>query len=358
MHFNLHLVCIISFALLAVGRRHHSGSHTKKGGSSIATSSQDASATAVANTPAYDKSKETSLNTTTGLNATLPDVGNDTTSSGTGTSGLTSDFGDNGLPAGAPGIPTNIAKVTAYDASAPPFPTSYSEADKTSQAQAGAQLLSTLDNIFQQHLNTTGSPAQGSYTVKPGVYRINDSINIPNVDNFQLIMSDVELIVTSPNAHMIINDANDFEIAGPLYLDADPIPESQAVIVGSDGSSYVDVQVMDGYPMPFLSSRLKCFSTDGVMQRHYQDAITSVDEQSKGVYRVKTKGGSATFDNFPCLSTTGNYFTSQYNNTAGSGGITFRNSGDLNLHQIYHYYSGLSFGGGIEGTLKLDQWMV
>lgn len=357
MHFNLHLVCTISFAFLALGhRRHHSGTHTKSHGASTSTISQ--AATAVANTPAYDKSKVTDSNATISLNNTLPDVGNDTTSSGTGTSGLTSDFGDNGLPAGAPGIPTNIAKVTAYDASSPPFPTSYSEADKTSQAQAGAQLLSTLNGIFQQHLNTTGSPAQGSYTVKPGVYRINDSINVPNVDNFQLIMSDVELIVTSPNAHMIINDANGFEIAGPLYLDADPIPESQAVIVGSDGSSYVDVQVMDGYPMPFISSRLKCFSTDGVMQRHYQDAITSVDEQSNGVYRVKTKGGAGTFDNFPCLSTKGNYFTSQYNSTAGAGGITFRNSGDLNSHQIYHYYSGLSFGGGIEGTLKLDQWMV
>ena len=339
MYTKLHLVCFFYLSLLSscsqTSPHHHRlariASHQRNSISANAPAASDASI---------------------GVNSNI-------TINGSGGGSLTSDFGDGGLPAGAPPVPTNIAPSTTYDLELAPFPVAYSDAEKDAQTQAGTDLSNTLNSVFQQHLNTSNiGNGTGSYTVKPGVYRISQVITIPNVANFKLIMSDVELITTSTNQHFQINDADNLEIAGPLYLDADPIAESQGVIVGTDGTSYVDVQGMPGYPIPNLGSRLKCFTKDGIMQRHYQDSIATVDDRGNNTYRVTTQAGAPTFVDFPCLSQVGNYFTSQSNKTTYSGGVNFQGTGNLYAHEIYHYYSGLTFGQNVQGTLRFDRWMV
>ena len=132
----------------------------------------------------------------------------------------------------------------AYNASLPPFPILYSDAQKSAQLNAGTQLASNLSELFEGLLN--GSYTKPSYTVKPGVYRLTARIFIPNIQNFTLIMSHVEIITTTDDASFWIFGPNNLEIAGPLYLEADPIPNSQGTIVGTDLETYVDVQVWNG----------------------------------------------------------------------------------------------------------------
>lgn len=372
MLLNLHLACVSMLILLAAGRQHHTQHHrscettlsvtktttSASGTASIPPVHEDDSKTSASNITTDSISSNSTTTSGSSNDTTSPSLSNGTTSSGTGTAGLTSDFGDNGLPPGAPGIPTNIARISTYDVNLPAFPRAYSDSEKESQTQAGTNLAATLTSVFNQHLSTSGNSTAGSYTVKPGVYRISKEITIPNVSNFKLTMSEVELITTSTNGHLQINDATNLEIAGPLYLDADPIPESQGFIVNTDSSKgSIDVQTMPGYSKPNLGSRLKCFTTDGIMQRHYQDAIKTVDDLGNGtVFRVTID--PASFENFPCLQTVGNYFTSQGDKTTGSGGVNFQGTGDLYWHEVYHYYSGLTFGQNIQGTLRLDRWMV
>ena len=132
----------------------------------------------------------------------------------------------------------------AYNASLPPFPVLYSEAQKSAQLEAGTQLASDLNELFEGLLN--GSYTKPSYTVKPGVYRLTARINIPNIQNFKLVMSHVEIITTTNDASFWFFGPNNLEVAGPLYFEADPIPNSQGTIVGTDLETYVDVQVWDG----------------------------------------------------------------------------------------------------------------
>ena len=256
----------------------------------------------------------------------------------------------------SPAVPTSVAPISNYDVNLPAFPKAYSDAEKAAQAQAGTKLISELNDVFQQHLNTSGH-GNGSLTVPPGVYRVSEKITIPNVLNFKLVMSNVELVTTDNDNTFLIAGSQNLEIVGPLYLDADPIPESQGVIVGTDGKSYVDVRTMPGYRMPNIGSRLKCFNKQGVMQRHYQDSIATVEDRGNDVYRVSTQLGAGTYEDFPCLAE-GNYFATEGNKTTQAGGINFQGVGDVYWHEVYHYSPALTFCQNVQGTLKLDHWMV
>lgn len=259
-----------------------------------------------------------------------------------------------------PAVPTDIVPSRTYDVNLPPFPTTYSDAEKSAQASAGNDMVKKLDAFFQAHLNGSGSH-QATYTVPPGVYRLAKKIDIPNVVNVKLIMANVELISTTTDLIWQIGNADNLEIAGPVHIDADPIPDSQGTIVGTDYKTYVDVKTMHGYREPNFGSRIIGYTPDGTPQRHYQDAITKIEAQGNDVFRIYTAflhGDTPTTQALiEKAFKPGNFFSSQYNTTTASGGMNLQGVGDLYMHDIYMYASALNFCQNIQGTLRLDKYM-
>jgi len=64
--------------------------------------------------------------------------------------------------------------------------------------------------------------------------------------DFTLIMANVEWI-REEDDFIGLRCCRDITIRGPLVLDADPLPFSQCAVTGSDGATYLDLEVMPGY---------------------------------------------------------------------------------------------------------------
>ena len=244
----------------------------------------------------------------------------------------------------AAGASLNIQEPT-FNASLPIWPTAYSDADKQAQRNAGAQLLNAIAAATQS--------GQTSYTIPTGVYRISNNIVIANTRNFTLVGNGAEIIVEKEITHFRLLSNTNLTIQGPLTLDGDPFGFTQGTIVGTDGQTYIDLQLMPGYPAPQGTGRMMFFSPAGVTLRHFQDRPTSTTSMGNNVYRLN------------CNSTTFNYYATVTHNDvikvgnlmlmdsapAGgdaargdSGGFEMRNNVNVTMTDVNVYSSGLTWG--------------
>ena len=138
---------------------------------------------------------------------------------------------------------TLVVSDPPYNASLPPYPVMYSASDQSAQRIAGAAMQSAFSTALQS------SPA--SYTIAPGVYRIQTPMVIANTTHFTLNAANVEIIMESADNWVRLLGNTNLTINGPLTLDASPFSFTQGTIVAFNAAAKtIDVQLMPNYPAP------------------------------------------------------------------------------------------------------------
>lgn len=143
---------------------------------------------------------------------------------------------------------TVYGKGYVYDINLPAVVKTYTEGEKEAQRAAGRKMLADLKSAVD-----SGAP---SFTVAPGVYRLQGyrALRFSGVKDFKFIAKDVELIcddIITMGSYFFIDSCENLEIVGPIRIDADPLPYSQAVVLDYDAATgRADLQVMKGYAVP------------------------------------------------------------------------------------------------------------
>ena len=108
---------------------------------------------------------------------------------------------------------------------------------------------------LQQQIDQAIASGQSQLVIKPGVYRIAPPISgskphlvIRDAENLRIVAKDVELICTTLNRALDIEDCDGLILEG-LSVDYDPLPFTQATVVAlSADNKIIDMKIHAGYP--------------------------------------------------------------------------------------------------------------
>lgn len=126
-----------------------------------------------------------------------------------------------------------------YNANAPAYPVTYTDAQKDAQRAAGKSISAQITAAI--------AAKQTSFTIPPGVYRIAKEFQFIGVHDFTVHMPGVELIIGSGTL-LYGRDASNLAFTGPAKIDQETNVHMQDTVRAYDATTGLcDVAIMPGY---------------------------------------------------------------------------------------------------------------